>query len=219
MTLIQEVLQKPGPPSKPNLRADVVAGFAEFIGMTIFIFLALAGVQATLEAPIAAAGSPTPSLMLTRKVSWLRGIFLFIAEMVGGILGAYFANWTTANKLQGVNALSHDFNYAQGFFAEMLLSYVLCMVILFVIVDNQVSLAQLAPIVVGIAVFMCHMIGTPIDGTSVNPARSFAAAVVTGQWEGHWIFWFGPLIGGFFAACTYFFYHGFATAIVSDPSK
>ncbi|KAI8060512.1 aquaporin-like protein [Gongronella butleri] len=238
-----------GEAPKPNLRADLLAAFAELIGMTIFIFLALAGVQAALEAPKTETGGPTVSqiqsvafsfgtgitvglfvcapysggalnpavllcLLITRQMSWMRGALIFIAEIVGAILGAYFANWTTANILQGVNALNPGFNYAQGFFAEMLLTFVLCAVVLFVIVENQEPLVKFAPIVVGLTVFMCHMIGTPIDGTSINPARSFGAAVVTGRWANSWIFWFGPLIGGFFATIVYFIHKGFTNAFV-----
>ncbi|ORZ12340.1 aquaporin-like protein [Absidia repens] len=221
---------------RPNLKMDLVAGFAEFVAMTIFIFLALGGVQAALESaygPSASAsqiqsvafsfgaavtvglfmacpyseGALNPavllSLMLCRKVNWLRGLFMFIGELVGAILGAYFANFVTANELQGVNLLKPGFNYAQGFFAELLLTCVLCVVILFVIVEDQYSAPSCNPFVVGITLFMIHLVGTPIDGTSVNPARSFGPAIVTGKWANHWIFWFGPLIGAFFAFLIY----------------
>lgn len=142
------------------------------------------------------------SLVLTGNINWLRGIFFFIAEIVGGIIGAYFANFVTAHELQGVNLLNPGFNYAQGFFAECLLTMALCLTVLFIIVDKHL-LADFAPFVVGTAVFICHMIGSPIDGTSINPARSFAASVVTGKWANQWIFWFGPLIGGVFAVIIY----------------
>jgi aquaporin Z len=36
---------------------------------------------------------------------------------------------------------------------------------------------------------------SPISGTSTNPARSLGPAVVSGQWQGWWIYWIGPLIG------------------------
>jgi MIP family channel proteins len=142
------------------------------------------------------------SLMLTGNINWLRGIFFFIAELVGGIIGAYFANFVTAHELQGVNLLNPGFNYSQGFFAECLLTMCLCLTVLFIIVDKHL-LADFAPFVVGTAIFICHMVGAPIDGTSINPARSFAASVVTGKWTNQWIFWFGPLVGGIFATIIY----------------
>jgi MIP family channel proteins len=223
--------------SPPNLIADATAAFGEFIGMTVFIFLALSGVQAAIIA-VSTPSSPTVdeiqsiafsfasaitvalficgpmsggvlnpavllSLMLTGNINWLRGIFFFFAEMVGAIIGAYFANFVTANVLQGVNLLNPNFNYAQGFFAEMLLTMTLCLTVLFIIVDKT-YLSDFAPFVVGTSVFICHMVGVPIDGTSINPARSFAASLVTGKWANHWIFWFGPLIGGLFATVIYY---------------
>jgi aquaporin Z len=45
----------------------------------------------------------------------------------------------------------------------------------------------------------------PISGTSTNPARSLGPAIVSGQWQGWWIYWVGPLIGAFAAtlACSF----------------
>jgi glycerol uptake facilitator-like aquaporin len=89
---------------------------------------------------------------------------LFIAEIVGAILGAYFSNFVTANTLLGVNKVNPGFNNAQAFFAEALMTCSLCLTILFIIIDKNV-LVTFAPFVVGMAIFICHMIGTPIDGT------------------------------------------------------
>ena len=46
---------------------------------------------------------------------------------------------------------------------------------------------------------------SPISGTSTNPARSLGPAIVSGQWDGWWIYWVGPLIGAFAAtlACSF----------------
>ncbi|KAG2196388.1 hypothetical protein INT47_012892 [Mucor saturninus] len=225
--------------SPPNFVADAKAALGEFFGMGVFIFLALSGVQAALEAPTGLPASRGPtvsqiqsvgfsfgagitvglflcgpisggvlnpavllSLVLSGNINWLRGILYLFAEMGGAIIGAYFANFVTAHELQGVNLLNPGFNYAQGFFAEVLMTCTLCLTVLFIIVDKT-PLADFAPFVVGLSVFMCHIVGTPIDGTSINPARSFAASIVSGKWANHWIFWFGPLIGGIFAYCIY----------------
>jgi aquaporin Z len=46
---------------------------------------------------------------------------------------------------------------------------------------------------------------SPISGTSTNPARSLGPAIVSGQWQGWWIFWVGPLTGAFVStlACSF----------------
>ncbi|KAI8368481.1 aquaporin-like protein [Blakeslea trispora] len=142
------------------------------------------------------------SLVLIGDINWQRGLFFFLAEMIGGIVGAYFAYFITPSTFLGQNVLNPDYSDAQGVFAEALFTCSLSLVVLFVIVDKRL-MADYAPIVIGIVVFLCHTLCTTIDGTSINPARSFAAAVVTGKWSKQWIFWVGPLMGGVFAVIIY----------------
>jgi glycerol uptake facilitator-like aquaporin len=55
----------------------------------------------------------------------------------------------------------------------------------------------------------------PITGCSVNPARSFGAAAVAGEWADQWVFWVGPLVGAGLAALVYeaFFKAGQSTPL------
>jgi aquaporin PIP len=69
--------------------------------------------------------------------------------------------------------------------------------------ENKAHLPVLAPMAIGFTVFICHLVAIPIDGCSINPARSFAAAVVYGRWTDMWIFWVGPFSGATIAALTY----------------
>ena len=52
-------------------------------------------------------------------------------------------------------------------------------------------------------VMVSHLILIPIDGCSINPARSFGAALAMGNFNDQWIFWFGPLLGGAGSALVY----------------
>jgi hypothetical protein len=47
--------------------------------------------------------------------------------------------------------------------------------------------AALLPWVIGMTVMLCHFALVPVDGCSINPARSFGSAIVTNTWESHWV--------------------------------
>ena len=57
--------------------------------------------------------------------------------------------------------------------------------------------AGFAPIAIGLALTLIHLISIPVTNTSVNPARSTAVALFQGSWalEQLWLFWLAPLIG------------------------
>jgi aquaporin Z len=62
-----------------------------------------------------------------------------------------------------------------------------------------------APIAIGLALTLIHLISIPVTNTSVNPARSTGVAVYAGGWalQQLWLFWIAPLIGGALGAVAY----------------
>jgi len=65
--------------------------------------------------------------------------------------------------------------------------------------------AGFAPIAIGLALTLIHLISIPVTGTSVNPARSTGVAVYVGGWAVAqlWLFWLAPLVGGALGALIY----------------
>jgi aquaporin Z len=65
--------------------------------------------------------------------------------------------------------------------------------------------AGFAPIAIGLALTLIHLISIPVTNTSVNPARSTAVALFTGGWAiGQlWLFWVAPIIGAIIGAIVH----------------
>ena len=91
---------------------------------------------------------------------------------------------------------------AAAFLIESLLSFGLMLVIMAVATDERVA-DGFAALAVGGAVGFCALMGGPVTGASMNPARSFGPALVGGLWDRHWVYWLAPVTGMVIAARTY----------------
>lgn len=90
----------------------------------------------------------------------------------------------------------------QSFVLEMILTAFLMLVIIAVATDNRAA-GSLAAVAIGGAVAMGALMGGPISGASMNPARSLGPALVSGNWGGLWIYLMAPAIGAACAAVLY----------------
>jgi aquaporin Z len=91
--------------------------------------------------------------------------------------------------------------------AALLTEIVMTAIFLFVIMGATDERAPkgFAPIAIGLALTLIHLISIPVTNTSVNPARSTGVALYVGGWaiEQLWLFWIAPIIGGILGAVAY----------------
>jgi aquaporin related protein len=93
----------------------------------------------------------------------------------------------------------------QGVFIEALLTAELVFTI-FMLAKEKHRATFIAPVGIGLALFIAEMVGVQFTGGSLNPARSFGPCVITGSFDTeHWIYWVGPAIGSLIAVCFYWF--------------
>jgi aquaporin Z len=87
--------------------------------------------------------------------------------------------------------------------AELLLTFFF-LVIIMGVTDKRAP-AGFAPLAIGLALTLIHLIGIPVTNTSVNPARSTGQAIFVGDWAlaQLWFFWVVPLIGGALGGFVY----------------
>lgn len=139
----------------------------------------------------------------------LRDVPVYIlAQVLGGIAAAY-AVYAIAvgapDYALAVNGLATN-GFAEGspggysmiaaFLAETLLTFFFLMVIMGATAAK--APAGFAPIAIGLALTLIHLISIPITNTSVNPARSTGPALVEGGLAAQqlWLFWVAPILGG-----------------------
>jgi len=154
----------------------------------------------------------------------------WVSQFVGGILGA-LALWATLSSspiynrhLTGLGTDgwgptgSHiDIGVAGAFVAEVVLTALFVFVIL--AVTHRSGNAVTAPVAIGLTLTVVHLIGIPITGTSVNPARSLGPALIVGGTALHqvWLFILAPLVGAALAAGAHVGFYGRHAPGPSDP--
>jgi aquaporin Z len=130
-----------------------------------------------------------------------------VAQVIGAIAGAAL--------LYAIASGAPDFSLAGGFAANgyadhspgkydlvscLIAEVVLTMMFLFVIMGatHGKAPAGFAPLAIGLALTLIHLISIPVTNTSVNPARSTGPALFVGGWalSQLWLFWVAPLLGG-----------------------
>ena len=153
-----------------------------------------------------------------------------VAQVVGAVAAAAI--------LYLVASGAPDFDLAKGFAANgyaehspghygllsaLVTELLMTMMFLFIIMGSTHGSAPagFAPLAIGLALTLIHLVSIPITNTSVNPARSTGPALFVGGWAlaQLWLFWLAPLIGGALGGVLYHWISAEPAAqIVGDPS-
>lgn len=145
----------------------------------------------------------TLGLYLIGAVSPIRAGLCFVSQILAGICSAGIVSAILPGPLNVATTLGTGTSIAQGVFLEMFLTALLVFTI-FMLAAEKHKATYLAPIGIGLALFVAEMVGVFFTGGSLNPARSFGPCVITGNWPGyHYIYWFGPLMGTLLAFGMY----------------
>lgn len=138
-----------------------------------------------------------------------------VAQVIGGIAAAAVL-YVIASGKAGFDATVSGFasngygEHSPGGFtlqSAVVVEMVLSAFFLIVIhgVTDKRAPAGFAPLAIGLALTLIHLISIPVTNTSVNPARSTAVAIFQGTWalQQLWLFWLMPIIGGIIGGLIY----------------
>jgi aquaporin Z len=126
------------------------------------------------------------------------GVLYFIAsgkpgfDLAGGLASNGYADHSPGN-----------YSAASAFVTEVVMTFMFLMIILGA--TDKRAPGGFAPIAIGLALTLIHLISIPVTNTSVNPARSTGPAIIVGGWAlaQLWMFWVAPMVGAALAGITY----------------
>ncbi|MCE1236576.1 MAG: aquaporin Z [Hyphomicrobiales bacterium] len=146
-------------------------------------------------------------LAVAGRFSW--GDFVpYVVAQVFGAIGAAAALWVVASGKAGFdlaagfasNGFGEHSPGGYGLVSALVIEMVLTAFFLLVILGATEARvpAGFAPIAIGLALTLIHLISIPVTNTSVNPARSTGQALFVGGWAASqlWLFWVAPILGG-----------------------
>ncbi|XP_066905119.1 neurogenic protein big brain [Halyomorpha halys] len=145
------------------------------------------------------------AMALTRHISFLRGIMFVISQCGGGIAGAALLYGVTVPQRQGslpaaAAQLPAHLSPWERLGLELILTFVVVFTY-FVSMDSHRRWLGGTSMAIGSAYLAASIVSMPF----LNPARALGLAFVLNKWENHWVYWFGPIIGGLAAGLIYEF--------------
>jgi len=137
-----------------------------------------------------------------------------VAQVIGAVIGAgilyLIASGTADFSTAGGFAANGYAEHSPGGYSlvsALTVEVVMTAAFLFVIMGatHGKAPAGFAPLAIGLALVLTHLVSIPVTNTSVNPARSTGPAVFVGGWalQQLWLFWLAPIVGGIIGAMAY----------------
>src|SRR5690242_16480364 len=144
----------------------------------------------------------TVGLLVARRTTARTAGAYIVAQLLGGVLGALlikliFPVGVTRPISLGTPTLANNVQIGQAIALETVLTFFLVSAVFGTCVNAEAP--KVGGFAVGLVLWFDILVGGPLTGAAMNPARAFGPALVAGQWVAHIVYWVGPLLGGIIA--------------------
>jgi len=153
----------------------------------------------------------TIAFTLTRHFSAKDAVAYIAAQMTGATLAALVLLGVWPDKPADLGATIPTVGAGSAVLYELILTAVLMFVVMAVATDTR-AVGSSAAIAIGGTVGLDALFGGLVTGASMNPARSFGPALVSGHWSDLWIYFVGPIAGAALGALAYQLVRGHSNA-------
>ncbi|MCZ6819267.1 MAG: aquaporin [Calditrichaeota bacterium] len=149
----------------------------------------------------------TIGFMITKRIEIGKGLGYIVSQLLGGVLAGFalrviFAPkvWTATHL--GTPALDAGVPFLSGVLIEAILTFFLMFTIYATAVDKRAP-QNIYGFSIGLVVTVDILMGGPLTGAAMNPARTFGPALAAGFFDNHLVYWLGPILGAVVAALLY----------------
>jgi MIP family channel proteins len=149
----------------------------------------------------------TVAFLITKRMRLIDGIFYIVFQTIGGIMAAAVVFTIFGSAISSSVTLPADGNVFRAFTLEIVMTFTLVYIVLTTAATASNKIGPLAGLAIGLTLGFNVIFGGSISGGSLNPARSFGPALITGDFSYNWIYWVAPVIGSLIAAGIHRFLH------------
>jgi len=145
----------------------------------------------------------TLGLLVARRTDWRSAGAYIVAQLLGAVVAALMVKFifpigVTRPISLGTPVIGNNILLSQAITMELVLTFLLVSAFFGTCVNPDAP--KVGGFAVGLTLWFGILVGGPITGAALNPARAFGPALVSGQWVGQMVYWVGPIAGGLLAA-------------------
>jgi aquaporin Z len=145
----------------------------------------------------------TLGLFVARRTEARAAAAYIVAQLLGAVLAAFLVKLLfPIGMVRGISlgtpTIASSIQFHQAVMMEAVMAFLLVSAVFGTCVNPAAP--RLGGLGIGLALTVDVLVGGPLTGAAVNPARAFGPALVSGQWVAHAAYWVGPVLGGVVAA-------------------
>src|SRR3954468_3591297 len=150
----------------------------------------------------------TIGFLITRRLAPSLGAVYLVVQFAAAALAALLLRWVlpasarTGSHL-GAPILGSGVSSGKGVAIEAVLTFFLVWAVFATAVDPRGTFKQIAGLAIGLTITIDVLMGGPLNGAAMNPARAFGPELLGNFWGEGWIYYLGPAIGALIAAVGY----------------
>jgi aquaporin TIP len=146
----------------------------------------------------------TLGFVATRRITLPLAIAYWVSQLLGAVAAAGILRWIFGHAVfLGVVPHVTHIGAGKGLVVEIILTIFLVLAVFATAVDPGGAFKAIAGLGIGLTISIDVLMGGPLTGAAMNPARAFGPQLIFNSWSNGWIYYVGPALGGVIAAVGY----------------